>query len=171
LGDPQTILEELVFSAISLGLVFVGSCNKEIAESIMSVLRGRSKAELAEPITLLLPVALGLLYLGKQVIWSLFLCKMHRFVQLMLWLMSLHFCAIDLSADVIYNEIRFILCVCAYALFVFDLLTLATLYQERATEIVEVSLTFDESIKNYCATTVMSLAFAGTGNVNMVTFP
>ncbi|XP_037457858.1 26S proteasome non-ATPase regulatory subunit 2 homolog A-like [Triticum dicoccoides] len=65
LSNPQTPLEDLVFSAISLGLVFVGSCNEEIAESIISVLKNHSK-ELTEPIIHLLPVALGLLYLGKQ---------------------------------------------------------------------------------------------------------
>ncbi|KAF7103351.1 hypothetical protein CFC21_104345 [Triticum aestivum] len=65
LSNSQTPFEELVFSSISLGLVFVGSCNEEIAESIISVLKNHSK-ELTEPIIHLLPVALGLLYLGKQ---------------------------------------------------------------------------------------------------------
>jgi hypothetical protein len=65
--DSQTPLEVLVFTAISLGLVFVGSCNEEVAQSIIFVLMDRSEAELAEPIVRLLPVALGLLYLGKQV--------------------------------------------------------------------------------------------------------
>lgn len=68
LGDSQSPLEVLVFSAIALGLVFVGSCSEEIAQSIIFALMERSEAELAEPITRLLPVALGLLYLGKQVI-------------------------------------------------------------------------------------------------------
>lgn len=70
LGDSQSPLEVLVFSAIALGLVFVGSCNEEIAQSIIFALMERSEAELAEPIIRLLPVALGLLYLGKQVIFS-----------------------------------------------------------------------------------------------------
>ncbi|XBI12172.1 hypothetical protein VPH35_139077 [Triticum aestivum] len=65
MSNSQTPFEELVFSSISLGLVFVGSCNEEIAESIISVLKNHSK-ELTEPIIHLLPVALGLLYLGKQ---------------------------------------------------------------------------------------------------------
>ncbi|KAI4970816.1 hypothetical protein ZWY2020_001730 [Hordeum vulgare] len=65
LSNPQTPLEDLVFSAISLGLVFVGSCNEEIAGSIISVLKNHSE-ELAEPTIRLLPVAVGLLYLGKQ---------------------------------------------------------------------------------------------------------
>lgn len=67
LGDSQSTLEILVFTAIALGLVFVGSCNEEIAQSIIFALMERSEAELAEPIICLLPVALGLLYLGKQV--------------------------------------------------------------------------------------------------------
>jgi 26S proteasome regulatory subunit N1 len=75
LGDSQSPLEVLVFSAIALGLVFVGSCNEEIAQSIIFALMERSEAELAEPITRLLPVALGLLYLGKQVIF----CNLDRY--------------------------------------------------------------------------------------------
>ena len=71
LGDSQSPLEVLVFSAIALGLVFVSSCNEEIAQSIIFALMERSEAELAEPIIRLLPVALGLLYLGKQVILSI----------------------------------------------------------------------------------------------------
>jgi 26S proteasome regulatory subunit N1 len=67
LGNSQSPLEVLVFSAISLGLVFVGSCNEEISQSMIFALMERSEAELKEPIIRLLPVALGLLYLGKQV--------------------------------------------------------------------------------------------------------
>ncbi|KAK3131195.1 hypothetical protein QOZ80_6BG0503310 [Eleusine coracana subsp. coracana] len=102
LADSQTPLEVLVFTAISLGLVFVGSCNEEIAQSIIFVLMDRSEAELAEPIIRLLPVALGLLYLGKQ---------------------------------------------------------------ESVEATAEVSKTFDEKIQKYCNVTLMSLAYAGTGNV------
>jgi 26S proteasome regulatory subunit N1 len=71
LGDSEkSTLEVLIFSAIALGLVFVGSCNEEIAQSIIFALMERSEAELAEPIIRLLPVALGLLYLGKQVLFE-----------------------------------------------------------------------------------------------------
>ncbi|EHA8586196.1 putative 26S proteasome non-ATPase regulatory subunit 2 [Cocos nucifera] len=66
MGDPKMPLEVLVFSAITLGLVYVGSCNEEIAQSIILALMDRSDTELNEPLTRLLPVALGLLYLGKQ---------------------------------------------------------------------------------------------------------
>uniref|UniRef100_A0A0E0ADX4 26S proteasome non-ATPase regulatory subunit 2 homolog n=1 Tax=Oryza glumipatula TaxID=40148 RepID=A0A0E0ADX4_9ORYZ len=102
LTDSQVPLEVLVFSAISLGLVFVGSCNEEVAQTIVCVLMERSEPELAEPIMRLLPVALGLLYLGKQ---------------------------------------------------------------ESVEATAEVSKTFDEKIRNYCDVTLMSLAYAGTGNV------
>uniref|UniRef100_A0A0E0E5Y7 26S proteasome non-ATPase regulatory subunit 2 homolog n=1 Tax=Oryza meridionalis TaxID=40149 RepID=A0A0E0E5Y7_9ORYZ len=102
LTDSQVPLEVLVFSAISLGLVFVGSCNEEVAQTIICVLMERSEPELAEPIIRLLPVALGLLYLGKQ---------------------------------------------------------------ESVEATAEVSKTFDEKIRNYCDVTLMSLAYAGTGNV------
>jgi len=102
LGDSQSPLEVLVFSAIAMGLVFVGSCNEEIAQSIIFALMERSEAELAEPIIRLLPVALGLLYLGKQ---------------------------------------------------------------DSVEATAEVSKTFDEKIGKYCDVTLMSLAYAGTGNV------
>ncbi|KAE8806822.1 26S proteasome non-ATPase regulatory subunit 2 [Hordeum vulgare] len=105
LSDSLTPLVDLVFSAISLGLVFVGSCNEEIAQSIISVLKNLIKAELAQPIIRLLPVAIGLLYLGKQV-------------------------------SKTFDEIM-----------------------------KEVSKTFDKIMKDYWDVTLMSLAYAGTGNV------
>ncbi|THU56769.1 hypothetical protein C4D60_Mb11t20700 [Musa balbisiana] len=102
LGDPKTPLEVLVFSAITLGLVFVGSCNEEIAQSIILALMERSDAELGEPLTRLLPVALGLLYLGKQ---------------------------------------------------------------DNVEATAEVSKTFNDKIRKYADVTLLSLAYAGTGNV------
>ena len=80
LSNSQTPFEELVFSSISLGLVFVGSCNEEIAQSIISVLKNLIKAELAEPIIRLLPVSIGLLYLGKQVILLFLHSKIRSFL-------------------------------------------------------------------------------------------
>ena len=78
LGDPKTPLEVLVFSAITLGLVYVASCNEEIAQTIILAIMDRSETELGEPLTRLLPVALGLLYLGKQVK-ILFICQCYLF--------------------------------------------------------------------------------------------
>jgi len=68
LNDSKASLDVLAFTAISLGLIFVGSCNEEIAQAIIYTLMDRSESELGEPLTRLLPLGLGLLYLGKQVI-------------------------------------------------------------------------------------------------------
>ncbi|KAJ0961647.1 hypothetical protein J5N97_001144 [Dioscorea zingiberensis] len=102
LSDAKTPLEVHVFTAITLGLVFVGSCNEDIAQSIILTLMERSETELSEPLTSLLPVALGLLYLGKQ---------------------------------------------------------------ESVEATAEVSKTFNDKIRKYCDVTLLSLAYAGTGNV------
>ncbi|WOL06849.1 26S proteasome non-ATPase regulatory subunit [Canna indica] len=102
LGDPKTPLEVLVFSAISLGLVYVGSCNEEIAQSIILALMERADTEPGEPLTRLLIVALGLLYLGKQ---------------------------------------------------------------DSVEATAEVSKTFNDKIRKYADVTLLSLAYAGTGNV------
>ncbi|KAK1326758.1 26S proteasome non-ATPase regulatory subunit 2 1A [Acorus calamus] len=102
LGDAKTPLEVLAFTAISLGLVYVGSCNEEVAQSIIFALMDRSEAELNDSLTRLLPVALGLLFLGKQ---------------------------------------------------------------ESVEATAEVSKTFNEKIRKFCDVTLLSLAYAGTGNV------
>ncbi|KAG0487911.1 hypothetical protein HPP92_006722 [Vanilla planifolia] len=102
LGDSKSPLEVLVFSAVTLGLVHVGSCNEDIAQTIILAIMERSETELADPLTRLLPVALGLLYLGKQ---------------------------------------------------------------DSVEATAEVSKTFNEKIRKYCDVTLLSLAYAGTGNV------
>lgn len=57
----------IAFTAISLGLVYVGSCKINIARAIISVLENR-QSELEEHNTRFLCLAIGLLYLGKKVI-------------------------------------------------------------------------------------------------------
>ncbi|CAL5411373.1 unnamed protein product [Camellia sinensis] len=66
LGDNKVPLDVIAFTAISLALVYVGSCNEEVAQAIIFALMDRSESELGEPLTRLLPLGLGLLYLGKQ---------------------------------------------------------------------------------------------------------
>ncbi|XP_069146744.1 26S proteasome non-ATPase regulatory subunit 2 homolog A isoform X1 [Solanum lycopersicum] len=66
LEDDKVSLDVIAFTAISLGLVYVGSCHRNIAEELIYALTDRSEAELGEPLARLLPLALGLLYLGKQ---------------------------------------------------------------------------------------------------------
>ena len=102
LNDSKASLEVLAFAAISLGLIYVGSCNEEIAQAIIYTLMDRSESELGEPLTRLLPLGLGLLYLGKQ---------------------------------------------------------------DSVEATAEVSKTFNEKIRKYCDMTLLSCAYAGTGNV------
>ncbi|KAL6975876.1 26S proteasome non-ATPase regulatory subunit 2 A [Sarracenia purpurea var. burkii] len=102
LGDNKAPLDVIAFTAISLGLVYVGSCNEEVAQAIIFALMDRSESELGDPLTRLLPLGLGLLYLGKQ---------------------------------------------------------------ESVEATAEVSKTFNEKIRKYCDMTLLSCAYAGTGNV------
>ncbi|GAB2274772.1 26S proteasome non-ATPase regulatory subunit 2 A [Dionaea muscipula] len=102
LGDPKASLDVIAFTAISLGLVYVGSCNEEVAQAIIISLMDRSESELGDPLTRLLPLGLGLLYLGKQ---------------------------------------------------------------DSVEATAEVSKTFNEKIRKYCDMTLLSCAYAGTGNV------
>lgn len=67
LNDAKSPLDVIAFSAISLGLIYVGSCNEEVAQAIIFALMDRSESELGEPLTRLIPLGLGLLYFGKQV--------------------------------------------------------------------------------------------------------
>ncbi|KAE9457681.1 hypothetical protein C3L33_10407, partial [Rhododendron williamsianum] len=101
LGDSKASLDVVAFTAISLGLVYVGSCNGDIAEAIICALMER-ESELGEPLTRLLPLGLGLLYLGKQ---------------------------------------------------------------ESVEATAEVSKTLNVQIRKYCDMTLLSCAYAGTGNV------
>ncbi|XP_044466296.1 26S proteasome non-ATPase regulatory subunit 2 homolog A [Mangifera indica] len=102
LNDAKAPLDVIAFSAISLGLICVGSCNEEVAQAIIFSLMDRSESELGEPLTRLLPLGLGLLYLGKQ---------------------------------------------------------------ESVEATAEVSKTFNVKIRKYCDMTLLSCAYAGTGNV------
>ncbi|XP_057455621.1 26S proteasome non-ATPase regulatory subunit 2 homolog A [Lotus japonicus] len=102
LNDTKASLDVIAFTAISLGLIYVGSCNEEVAQAIIFALMDRSESELGEPLTRLLPLGLGLLYLGKQ---------------------------------------------------------------ENVEATAEVSKTFNEKIRKYCDMTLLSCAYAGTGNV------
>ncbi|CAI9759372.1 unnamed protein product [Fraxinus pennsylvanica] len=102
LGDAKSSLDVIAFTAISLGLVYVGSCNEEVAQAIIFVLMDRSESELGEALARLLPLGLGLLYLGKQ---------------------------------------------------------------ESVEATAEVSKTFNEKIRKHCDMTLLSCAYAGTGNV------
>jgi len=67
LNDAKAPLDVIAFASLSLGMIYVGSCNEEVAQSIIFALMDRSEAELGDALTRFLPLGLGLLYLGKQV--------------------------------------------------------------------------------------------------------
>lgn len=67
LNDARASLDVIAFTALSLGLIYLGSCNEEVAQAIIFALMDRSESELGDALTRLLPLSLGLLYLGKQV--------------------------------------------------------------------------------------------------------
>ncbi|KAL1812795.1 hypothetical protein ACET3Z_022860 [Daucus carota] len=59
-------LDVIAFTAISLGLVHVGSCDVGVEQTIINALMNLSESELGDPLTRLMALGLGLLYLGKQ---------------------------------------------------------------------------------------------------------
>jgi 26S proteasome regulatory subunit N1 len=67
LKDSRSGLDVVAFTAISLGLIYVGTCKIEIAKAISFSLMSMTEFELEEPLIRLLPLGIGLLYLGKQV--------------------------------------------------------------------------------------------------------
>eukprot|EP00268_Persea_americana_P057200 TRINITY_DN6838_c0_g2_i1.p1 TRINITY_DN6838_c0_g2~~TRINITY_DN6838_c0_g2_i1.p1 ORF type:complete len:186 (-),score=49.29 TRINITY_DN6838_c0_g2_i1:1165-1722(-) len=67
LVDPKAPLKVLAFTAISLGLVFVGSCNEEVAQSIVrSIMMDQSETKIRNSLIQFLPLGLGLLFLRKK---------------------------------------------------------------------------------------------------------
>eukprot|EP00250_Pteridium_aquilinum_P033849 c6479_g1_i1 orf=630-3299(-) len=66
IADSKNSLDLVAFSALSLGMIYVGSCHDGIAQAIIFALMERSEAELGDPLARFLCLGLGLLYLGKQ---------------------------------------------------------------------------------------------------------
>ena len=56
----------IAFTAISLGMIYVGSSNKEVAQVIIFALMNLIELELGEPLTRLLSLGLGLLFLESS---------------------------------------------------------------------------------------------------------
>eukprot|EP01098_Paradermamoeba_levis_P008445 TRINITY_DN3506_c0_g1_i4.p1 TRINITY_DN3506_c0_g1~~TRINITY_DN3506_c0_g1_i4.p1 ORF type:complete len:495 (-),score=177.33 TRINITY_DN3506_c0_g1_i4:153-1637(-) len=66
IDDSKSNAEVISIAALALGLIFVGTCNATIAETIMQALLERDEATLNNPHSRFLCLGLGLLYLGKQ---------------------------------------------------------------------------------------------------------
>ena len=64
-NTEATHFSEVAFSALGLGLIFVGTCNDDIGSIILQRLMEASDAELDDTMSRFLCLGLGLLYLGK----------------------------------------------------------------------------------------------------------
>jgi 26S proteasome regulatory subunit N1 len=65
LADSTAKIDEVSFAALSLGLVWVGSCNNDIAEAIVNILHDRPEEDISNSLARFLCLGLGLLFLGK----------------------------------------------------------------------------------------------------------
>jgi len=66
LAEPDVPMDVLSITAYSLGLIFVGTCNADIAGLISDILFSKSEEQFKSPYAKFLCLGLGLLYLGKQ---------------------------------------------------------------------------------------------------------
>lgn len=53
-------------AALSLGMIFVGTCNEEVGSVLVQRLMESSDTELEQPMARLLSLGLGLLFIGKN---------------------------------------------------------------------------------------------------------
>ncbi|KAJ3102654.1 proteasome regulatory particle base subunit [Phlyctochytrium planicorne] len=65
-SDLTLTMELSSLAALSLGLIFVGTCNDEITSTILQTMMERDDAALKDTYAKFMGVGLGLLYLGKQ---------------------------------------------------------------------------------------------------------
>jgi 26S proteasome regulatory subunit N1 len=57
-------MEIAAISALALGLIFVGSCNGEIASTILQTMMERESSQLKDPHARYMSLGLGLLFIG-----------------------------------------------------------------------------------------------------------
>jgi len=65
-SDSTLSMEISATAALSLGFIFVGSCNGDIASTILQTMMERDEVHLKDPYAKYMAVGLGLLFLGKQ---------------------------------------------------------------------------------------------------------
>ncbi|KAL8283569.1 hypothetical protein RQP46_005672 [Phenoliferia psychrophenolica] len=65
-GDTTVSMEIAAISALALGFIFVGSCDGEVAMTILQTMMEREEVELKEKWGRFLSLGLALLYLGRQ---------------------------------------------------------------------------------------------------------
>ncbi|KAF0972993.1 hypothetical protein FDP41_008657 [Naegleria fowleri] len=66
LADAEQPLEVVAFTALSLGMIFVGTLNEDVTNCIIQVYLERSEKDLTHPLAKFLALGLGLLGLGQQ---------------------------------------------------------------------------------------------------------
>lgn len=64
--DTSISLENSALAALGLGLVFVGTCNENVADTILQTLMERSETELKSPYARFFALGIGLIFLGQQ---------------------------------------------------------------------------------------------------------
>ena len=64
--DTSISVENSALAALGLGLVFVGTCNENVAEAIIQTLMERSESELKSPYARFFALGIGLVFLGQQ---------------------------------------------------------------------------------------------------------
>lgn len=65
-SDITVTMEISAMAALSLGLVYCGTCNGEITSTVLQTLMEREDAELSDPFAKFMGAGLALLFLGKQ---------------------------------------------------------------------------------------------------------
>ena len=67
LDDPSANMEVLATAALALGQIHAGTANGDVSEAIVQcIMLQESDKLMHEPYARFLPLALGLIYLGKQ---------------------------------------------------------------------------------------------------------
>lgn len=66
LADTSLSMQVSSMAALSLGFVFVGTCNGEITETILQTMMERDDTQLSDKWGRFMALGLGLLYMGKQ---------------------------------------------------------------------------------------------------------
>lgn len=65
-SDTTVTMELSSFAALSLGLVFVGTCNGDVASTILQTLMERDETALKDTYSRLMGAGLALLFIGRQ---------------------------------------------------------------------------------------------------------
>lgn len=62
--DPDNSIQVQAVASLTIGMVYVGTCNEDAAQSILQNLMEREEAEVDSPFCRLFALGLGLLFLG-----------------------------------------------------------------------------------------------------------